>query len=402
MKNIFRSLKFALLQIGGYFTGEVKEIFRDGGTIVVFLLAMIAYPVIYTLGYIKETSKEIPVALVDLNHTATSGKLSRMIDATEQIKISNNPNSLKEAEKLYYKNEVMGVIVIDKDFEKNILSANRGSVSVYSDAGHFLLYKQVYSGVVYASQTLNAGIEVRNLLTKGKTMEQAMEQRDPLSLKVNNLYNPSGGYASFIVPAILIILIQQTLLIGIGILYGKHNERNNFHYLKEGAKRPFEAMKIVLGQTLAFMLIYLFTSFLILGLFYHIVGFPDKSGFLNTYYLLIPYLAAISFLGVGIGLVFPKRVYALLFLVFLSPPILFISGAVWPAEALPKALYYASYLLPSTPMINGFIRLRIMNSGIHAVSTEYNILLIQMVAYFLFTISIYRVKLKRLRKQLVW
>ncbi|HRO85987.1 MAG TPA: ABC transporter permease [Niabella sp.] len=402
MRNIFRSLKFALIQIGGYFTGEVKEIFRDGGTIVVFLLAMIAYPIIYALGYIKETAKEIPVALVDLNHSATSEKLGRMIDATEQIKISYKPTSLNEAEKLYYKNEVMGVIVIDKDFEKNILSANRGAISVYSDAGHFLLYKQVYSGVVYASQTLNAGIEVRNLLTKGKTMEQAMEQRDPLSLKVNNLYNPSGGYASFIVPAILIILIQQTLLIGIGILYGKHNERNNFHYLKEGAKRPFEAMKIVLGQTLAFMLIYLFTSFLILGLFYHIVGFPDKTGFLKTYYLLIPYLAAISFLGIGIGLLFPKRVYALLFLVFLSPPILFISGAVWPAEALPRALYYASYLLPSTPMINGFIRLRIMNSGLHAISTEYNILIIQMVAYFLMTISIYRIKLKRLRKQLAW
>lgn len=398
--RMIRSIINGFRQIQVYFIGEVKEIFRDSGTVVLFIIAMLAYPVIYAIGYMEETATEIPVAFVNLNDGALSHKLGRMIDATEQVRIVSRVSSLQEAEELYYRNEVAGVIVVDRDFEKDILSGRQGNVSVYSDASHFLLYKQVYSATVYASQTLGAAVEVNSLLNKGKTMEQALVMREPLSIKTYNLYNPAGGYASFIVPAILIILVQQTLLIGIGLLYGKHNERRSYHYLKDGMRRPFEEIKIIIGQTMAFMLIYLVTTFLIMGLFYRWMALPDKSGLLNTYLLMIPYLAAVSFMGISIGLLFSKRVYALLFLVFLSPILFFISGVAWPVEALPPLLYKASYILPSTPMVNAFIRLRVMGASLQSVSPEFNILLVQMLAYFLLAAIVYRIKLKRLRQEM--
>lgn len=397
--RIIRSIINGFRQIQVYFIGEVKEIFRDSGTVVLFIIAMLAYPVIYAIGYMEETATEIPVAFVNLNDGALSHKLGRMIDATEQVRIVSRVSSLQEAEELYYRNEVAGVIVVDRDFEKDILSGRQGNVSVYSDASHFLLYKQVYSATVYASQTLGAAVEVNSLLNKGKTMEQALVMREPLSIKTYNLYNPAGGYASFIVPAILIILIQQTLLIGIGLLYGKHNERRSYHYLKDGMRRPFEEIKIIIGQTMAFMLIYLVTTFLIMGVFYRWMALPDKSGLLNTYLLMIPYLATVSFMGISIGLLFSKRVYSLLFLVFLSPILFFISGVAWPVEALPPLIYKASYILPSTPMVNAFIRLRVMGASLQSVRSEFNILLIQMLAYFLVAVIVYRIKLKRLRRE---
>lgn len=397
---MIRSIINGFRQIQVYFIGEVKEIFRDSGTVVLFIIAMLAYPVIYAIGYMEETATEIPVAFVNLNDGALSHKLGRMIDATEQVRIVSRVSSLQEAEELYYRNEVAGVIVVDRDFEKDILSGRQGNVSVYSDASHFLLYKQVYSATVYASQTLGAAVEVNSLLNKGKTMEQALVMREPLSIKTYNLYNPAGGYASFIVPAILIILVQQTLLIGIGLLYGKHNERRSYHYLKDGMRRPFEEIKIIIGQTMAFMLIYLVTTFLIMGLFYRWMALPDKSCLLNTYLLMIPYLATVSFMGISIGLLFSKRVYALLFLVFLSPILFFISGVAWPVEALPPLLYKASYILPSTPMVNAFIRLRVMGASLQSVSPEFNILLVQMLAYFLLAAIVYRIKLKRLRQEM--
>lgn len=397
--RIIRSIINGFRQIQVYFIGEVKEIFRDSGTVVLFIIAMLAYPVIYAIGYMEETATEIPVAFVNLNDGALSHKLGRMIDATEQVRIVSRVSSLQEAEELYYRNEVAGVIVVDRDFEKDILSGRQGNVSVYSDASHFLLYKQVYSATVYASQTLGAAVEVNSLLNKGKTMEQALVMREPLSLKTYNLYNPAGGYASFIVPAILIILIQQTLLIGIGLLYGKHNERRSYHYLKDGMRRPFEEIKIIIGQTMAFMLIYLVTTFLIMGLFYRWMALPDNSGLLNTYLLMIPYLATVSLMGISIGLLFSKRVYSLLFLVFLSPILFFISGVAWPVEALPPLIYKASYILPSTPMVNAFIRLRVMGASLQSVRSEFNLLLIQMLAYFLVAVIVYRIKLKRLRRE---
>ena len=398
---MFKSLFSGLQQIAGYYFGEIKESLRDSGTIVMFIVGMIIYPVAYSFGYIQETVRDIPVAVVDLDHTSLSRQYSRMADATEQIKVAYKPASLYEARDLFYKGDVAGIILIPSGFEKNVYSGRQAPITVYSDAGHFLLYKQVYAGCVYSSQVFGAGIEIRNLLDKGKTMEQVLNEREPLKLNVYNLFNPAGGYATFIVPGILLIVIQQTLLIGIGILWAKHTEKKAIINLKAAINQRWAAFKIVIGQSMAYVTIYLFTSFLILGLFYKIVNFPDKSGFLPTYYLLIPYLFTVSFLGMAIGVLFKKRVHALLFIVFISPSVFFVSGAAWPAQALPPVLKILSYILPSTPMINAFIRLRIFGAGLHAISYEYRIMIIQMIVFFIMAVFACAIKLKNLKKQVV-
>ncbi len=395
---MFKSLFKGLHQISNYFIGELKECFRDSGVIVMFVLGMIAYPVAYSIGYMKEVVKDVPIAMVDLDHTSLSRQLSRMIDATEQVSVAIKPSSLKEAQNLFYKGDVVGVFLIPNGFEKNIYSGKQGGVTVYSDAGHFLLYKQVLAGGLYGSQVLGARIEIKNMLQKGKTLQQAMDTREPLNINVYSLYNPNGGYASFVVPGILIIVIQQTLLIGIGVLWAKHRERKSYHYLKVAVNQRWANLKLVIGQSSAYVALYLFTSFIILGLFYNIMNFPDKSGFWPVFYLLIPYLFSISFLGMSIGVMFKKRVHALLFLVFISPSIFFMSGALWPAQALPPLLKGLSYILPSTPMINAFLRLRVYGAGLQAINTEYRIILIQMMVFFFFALLMYTIKLNSLRK----
>ena len=396
---MFKSLFKGLSQIANYFTGELKECFRDSGAVVMFIVGMIAYPVAYSIGYLKEVVRDIPVAVVDLDHSSLSRQLSRMTDATEQLTVLYKPASMKDAETLFYNGDIAGVILIPSNFEKSIYSGKQAGISVYSDAGHFLLYKQVLAGSLYASQTMGAGIEIKNLLQKGKTVKQANDAREPLNVNVYSLYNPSGGYASFVVPGILIIVIQQTLLIGIGILWAKHTERKKYHYLKTAVNQRWASFKMLLGQSAAYVALYVFTSFLIIGLFYKIMDFPDKSGLLPVFFLLIPYLFSITFLGMALGVMFRKRVHALLFIVFISPSVFFISGASWPAQALPTTLKILSYIFPSTPMINAFIRVRIMGSGLQLVNHEYHIILLQMLIFFLIAWLAYAIKLNNLRKQ---
>ena len=396
---MFKSLFKGLSQIANYFTGELKECFSDSGAVVMFIVGMIAYPVAYSIGYLKEVVRDIPVAVVDLDHSSLSRQLSRMTDATEQLTVLYKPASMKDAETLFYNGDVAGVILIPSNFEKNIYSGKQAGISVYSDAGHFLLYKQVLAGSLYASQTMGAGIEIKNLLQKGKTLKQANDAREPLNVNVYSLYNPSGGYASFVVPGILIIVIQQTLLIGIGILWAKHTERKKYHYLKTAVHQRWASFKMLVGQSAAYVAVYVFTSFLIIGLFYKIMDFPDKSGLLPVFFLLIPYLFSITFLGMALGVMFRKRVHALLFMVFISPSVFFISGASWPAQALPTTLKILSYIFPSTPMINAFIRVRIMGSGLQSVNHEYHIILLQMLIFFLIAWLAYAIKLNNLRKQ---
>jgi ABC-2 type transport system permease protein len=401
MNIMFKSLFRGLHQTATYFWGELKESVRDSGTIIMFLVGMIIYPVLYSLGYFSEVVRDIPVAMVDMDHSSLSRQLTRLIDATEQVNVTEKPNSIKEAEELFYAGKVAGVYLIDNGFEKDIYSGRQGNISVYSDAGHFLLYKQVLTSGLYGSQVMSGSIEINNLLQKGKTLQQAIDAREPLNINVYNLYNPNGGYATFIVPGILIIVIQQTLLIGIGILWAKHRERKSYHYLKDAVNQRWAGLKILLGQSSAYVFLYLFTSFLILGLFYTFMKFPDKSGFLPVLFLLIPYLFTVAFLGMTVGVMFKKRVHALLFMVFISPSIFFISGAAWPAGALPPFLRTISYIFPSTPMINAFIRVRIFGAGLQSVYPEYKIMLIQMSIYFATALLAYYIKLKTLKQKIL-
>jgi len=365
------------------FTSELKETFLDAGAFLIFIIAMVAYPVAYSIGYVKETVREIPVAVVDLDHTALSRQYSRMADATEQVKTFCKSGSLDEAEQLFYAGKVDGIVLIPDKFEKDVLSGKQTNITVYCDAGHLLLYKQVFAANSYASGMLNAGIVVRNLMAKGKSMNQALVTREPLEVETYNLFNPSGGYGTFVVPSILLIVIQQTLVIGIGLLFGKNYEkRKNKHFI-EMLSRLGRSVSIVVGKSFSYVFVYLFTTLFLLGFFYRWLHFPDKNSFLEVYYLLIPFLFAVAFMAIAIGVLFRKRVQPLLFIVFISPTVYFLSGASWPVQALPGLLKGISYVLPTTPMIDAFFKLRICGADLHSLSFEWNMLFIQMIVYFI-------------------
>jgi len=78
-----------------------------------------------------------------------------------------------------------------------------------------------------------------------------------------------------------------------------------------------------------------------------------------------------------------------------------MSGAAWPAQALPPVLKTLSYIFPSTPMVNAFIRLRIFGAGLQSIRYEYRIMLIQMMVFFILAVAGYAIKLKNLRKDVM-
>jgi len=379
----------------GYFTDELKIILHDAGAVLIFIIAMIIYPLFYSTAYQNETIRDNPMAVVDLDHSALSRQLSRMVDACEQLKVTCKPGSLKEAEQLFYDGSIRGIMLIPADFEKDILKGQQTRVTVYCDASYFLLYKQVYSGAIYSSGTFGAGIEIKKMLAEGKNISQAIDQQDPLKVKSYNLYNPSGGYSNFVMPGIILVILQQTLLIGIGLLGGTTRERNRFHHHRGPVALPGGSAAAVLGKSGAYLLIYLFNSLYAMLLVPRWFSFPDQSGFLPTIILLIPFILSTSFLGLSVSVLFKRRVNSLLFMVFLSPCILFLTGLSWPASSIPPVLYSLAHIFPSTLMVPAYLKLRIYGAGLSSLSFEWGWMLVQMAVYFILACFAY--KLARIR-----
>jgi ABC-2 type transport system permease protein len=396
---LINNINKGLRKTAEYYSEEMRLIMADAGAVLLFIVAMIIYPIVYSIGYSGEVVKDLPVAVVDLNHSSLSRQYSRMLDATEQIHVICKPGSLKEAENLFYEGNIKGIVLIPEDFEKNILQGIQSNVTVYCDASYFLIYKQIYAGAAYSTGTLSAGVEIKKLLAQGRDLKQALDQRDPLKTNVISLYNPSAGYGSFIMPGVLLIILQQTLLIGIGLLGATTREKIKNRNLIVEPLTHGGSITAVLGKSLAYLVIYMFNVIFIMVIIPKWFSFPDKSGFLTTLLLTIPYILSISFLGITISVLFKKRAHALLFMVFLSNVILFFSGLSWPSAALPPLLYKIAHVFPSTLMIPAYLRVRIMGAPLSSVAYEYTFILVQMVVYFILACVAYKLSSKKMARE---
>ena len=397
---MWKKIKIILSEIAGLYVDEIKLILSDSGAILFFIVAMFIYSLLYTIGYEKETVRDLPIAVVDFDHSSLSRQFSRMADATEQLKISCKPGSLKEAEQLFYDGNIKGVLLIPQNFEKDILNGRRTNITVYCDAGYFMLYKQVYAGAVYSSGTFGAAVEIKKLMAQGKTMEQAIDMQDPLKVNTYNLYIPSGGYGSFVMPGVIIVIMQQLMLIGIGMLGGTTREKRMFIKKYGSVKHKWGNVKLVLGKSFAYVTIFLFTALFSMVILHQWFSFPDKGSFLPIITLLIPYLLAVSFLGKAISMFFTQRVHSILFMVFLSPLVVFISGISWPAASIPQGLYWVAHILPSGFMVPAYLRLRLYGAGLDSVRFEWGFILIQMVAYFILACYSYKIAIKRMGRKI--
>ncbi|MBL7968253.1 MAG: ABC transporter permease [Prolixibacteraceae bacterium] len=377
-KKIYRGIEMT----GQFYREEFRDIRRDSGAILILVGALMIYPIIYSIAYKNEVVRELKTTIVDLDRTTTSHQLIRMLEGAEQIEIVQSANSLDEARRDFFEGESGGIIVIPQHFEKDILTGKQANVSVFADGSYFLIYRQVVSGAVKSVGTFSAGVEVKKLMLEGKTYDQAVQLREPLVADIHFWFNPGSGYGSFVMPGIIIIILQQTLLVGIGMLGGTAKEKNRDSFLVPVALKKGGVLPILFGKTLAYLTIYTVNCVITMVWLHSWFGYANGGSYLSVLMLTLPFLLSVIFMGITISVLFKRRESSIMFMVFLSPIVVFLSGISWPASSVPALVYQLAHLFPSTIMVPAYLRIRTMGVDISAVRHEYLLLLLQMSFYF--------------------
>ncbi|MDQ7067329.1 MAG: ABC transporter permease [Sulfurimonas sp.] len=189
----------------------------------------------------------------------------------------------------------------------------------------------------------------------------------------------NNSYTEYVVPAVFILILQQTLLIGMGILGGGVNERlknrTYLHYLEAKTYQVLFARYLIFGSIFfVHILFYFGFSYE----FFEIMHFADRGELLTFSFVFV--LAVMGF-GTFLGSLFSSREIATPVILFSSLPLVFSVGFIWPLEAIPSFIHYLSYLSPSTPAIMGFLKLNQMGASFSMVSFELFVLLSQAVLY---------------------
>jgi len=366
---------------------EYRAIFTDAGVVLIFFGAIVIYPFFYSLPYLPEVLREIPVGIIDQDHSAMSRKLIRMLDAHETLAVTAAYQDMETAKQAFFNRDIHGIIAIPAGFEKRMLKREKATVALYGDAGYFLTYRQTMLGCTHVVKTFSGGLEVRRLQAKGATQHQAIALRSPVQAAAYPLFNPAGGYATFVVQFSLVALMQQTLLIGICMLAGTLKERN-----KEEASdvQSTSGSATVLGKAGAYFSIYFFHAVYLFQIVPSIFNFARRGNPVDLMIFIVPFLLATIFLGIAVSRWFKSREMAILVVAFTSLPILLVSGFPWPPEAMPAWLLYPGKLIPSTAGINGFLIIGQMGGTLKDALREWSLLWALSAVYFFAALYLFR------------
>lgn len=353
------------------FLQTLAAVFKDKGVLLMIIVAPIIYGFFYPWPYSAEVVNQVPVGIIDYDHSSLSNTLAQYSAASPQLETHSFLNEQAAIEAIW-RDEIAGYMIIPAGLEKKVKSSQPASVSVIGNGGYLLLNKNVQIGFLKAVSTVSAGVEIKKSVAQGAYAATAQANTQAVPLHITPLYNKSEGYGAYVVPGVSILILQQTLMMGTALLISTLYEQRRHHTSARGW----------LGRIFALS----FLGF-IMGCFYYGWVFDTHdyargANLTGSLVFLAIYFPAVAALGCFLGLWFRERERGLQILIVSSLPLFFISDYPWPADQLPTILQYLRWLIPSSSGINTSVQLNQMGASLTQVLPRLFILAALFVLYY--------------------
>jgi ABC-2 type transport system permease protein len=325
------------------------------------------YALLYPQPYVNEALRDVPIAVVDLDGTVSSRELARRVDASPDVAVAMVLPDLPTAQHEVYARAIYGILLIPKDFERELLHGRVSPIALYADASYFLMYQRMSGGITAVARTLAAEVQTPLLIGVGVSPLVAAAVVDPMPLTAVPLFNPQGGYATYVLPAALTLILQQTLLIGVGLLgtLPGADPRRRSPPIHAGATAT------VLGKLLAYLALEaLIVPFYLVSLPY-LYGLPRLGSLVTILAFATPFVLAVGALGMVVARLLREPLLVQLALAAVGLPFFFLAGFAWPVEAIPEAVRQLSILVPSTSAIDGLVRVAQLGATLSDVRSQF-------------------------------
>lgn len=350
------------------FIRELRLVSKDINIISVVLIAPLFYSFFYGSIYYNKEETNIEISIMDLDNSATSNKLIRYLDSHQSISVTGKISNLEEGNKELISEESKAIVYFPKGFEETLKKGKRGEIKIYLNGTRFLVSNDLNKAINEVIGYANAGISLKYFETKGYNRSQAVEMIDPIKMDVRPLFNFTESYGDFLIPAVLVLILQQTLLIGLSESIAKERETISFERLSRLAN--WNPNLLIQGKGLFYLL--LFSSY---GFFFFIINFyvfkiPNRGEFIPLFIFTSLLILSVIYLSIFISSFFHRKIVSLQFLTLTSYPVFLISGYSWLYQSLPFYLKGLTNIIPSTPYFAAFTRITQMGAGLNDVLPE--------------------------------
>ena len=386
MKRLYDILRVAVY--------EYRSILNSLPVLLVLGGGIFLYGFLYNYMYSPDVLRDVPVVIVDDSRTPLSRRYIRLLDATPEVHVEGIVNDMSEADCRMKKGETVGIVYIPHDFDEKLGRGEDAIFVSYNTTVAFLYYAALKKAFSSDMLALDDELRLRQTVFLNADVVQPIANSQPIQVQGIALYNESGGYASYLIPGVLMIIIFQTLMMVISMRCGMENEQGMRPLLQVVRSESTWGgiLCIVVGKSIVYVVFYALFSIFLIGLLPLLFDLPHWASPLLLIQLIIPYLLATSFFGLACSSFFKDSEAPLLLIAFFSVGLLFLSGISWPLELMPWPWRILHYLLPAPVGTLAFIKVNSMGANIVDISREMLLLWGQCIAYFVIACIVYRYK----------
>ena len=375
---------------------EYQSILHSLPILVVLGGGIFLYGILYNYMYSPNVLREVPVVVVDESQTPLSRHYIRLLDATPQVRVQGVITNMPEARKRMKETEVAGILSLPADFDAKVGRGEEAVFVSFNNTMAFLSYaalKEAFSGAMLA---LDDSVRPYQMVFLNPNVVQPVINTPSIQVLGIALYNESGGYATYLIPAVLMVIIFQTMVMVISMRCGKENEqrmRPLLGVIRYDSSRGM-AINIVIGKSAVYVGFYALFAIFLLGLLPLVFDLPHLASPLLLIQLMIPFLFATAFFGLACSPCFKDSDAPLLLIAFFSVGLLFLSGISWPLELMPWPWRLLHCLLPAPVGVLAFVKATSMGADISDISREMMLLWGQCAVYFIVACWVYQRRIR--------
>lgn len=329
---------------------EFRLFFSNNVLRLLFIGAPILYGVLIGSVYQKGKITDLPVIVIDQDHSPMSAKFIDMLEESESIEVVEVLPSLFGAKDRAIDLESTVIVDIPKDFASGIQQNRLPEITLFVDASNTLTSNTALMAVNTVAMTMKAGVQIESQMKKGVPEYIASQNYEPFKTTIIKQSIRSGNYLYFMLPGVLLTVFQQVLLLGLALTFASEYESGTFTDLVEKMPNALGmlAVKIIPYMIMSVGIILMYWGF---SKYYNmIIGGAFWPFALST----VVFILAVCGIGVLVSIVLPSQLKATEVLMVVATPSFILSGFTWPLSQMPVWVQTIADLIPLTHYLKIF------------------------------------------------
>ena len=334
----------SLRRLGAMLTKEFIQMRRDRITFAMMIGVPLMQLVLF--GYaINNDPKQLPAALVTASHDRYTRAIVTALEVTDYYRFDHVVASAAEAEKLMARGEVLFVVTIPSDFARRVDRGDHPHILIEADATD----PSVASGAISTLGTVAANALLREQRAEAQA---AANQESALQVIVHRRYNPEGITQFNIVPGLLGVILQMTMVMMTAMALTREQERGTMENL---LAMPTSPMEIMLGKVLPYLAVGAVQVAVVLLAARLLFAVPFVGSLSLLLGGIMVFVLALVLLGYSISTVARNQMQAMQLTFFFFLPSLLLSGFMFPFRGMPHWAQWLGEIFPLTHFLR-FVR----------------------------------------------